>query len=102
MDNPVIYSLVGIVTLILIIIATLYGAGENKKQGVKTKQQKKAEILKEYKLELKKVLEPLKNNQQELMAKKTALLKRFSDELSRNIFFYKEENREIIEELTKQ
>lgn len=98
MDNEIIYSLVGIATLILVIIATLKG---DNTQTVKTKQQKRAEILEQYKSELQKALTPLKNNPKAAVTKKTTLLNKFNSELARNIFFDKDEIKGIILELSK-
>ena len=98
MDNEIIYSIIGIITLILVIIATLKG---DKNQSIKTKEQKRAEILTEYRDILQKAIDPLKNDKKAILAKKTSLLKKFSDELSRNIFFDKDEIRSIILELSK-
>ena len=98
MDNEIIYSITGIITLIFVIIATLKG---DSNQDVKTKEQKKAEILTEYRDELQKAIDPLKNDKKAILAKKTSLLKKFSDELSRNIFFDNSEIRSIISELSK-
>lgn len=97
MENAILYSLAGIVVLIVVIIAALFGGAP---RVVKTKWQKKDEIIAEYKLELQKALATLENNQAEKIAKKTAMLKKINDELSRNIFFDKDEIREIILELT--
>ena len=98
MDNEIIYSIIGIITLIFVIIAAIKG---DNNQDVKTKEQKKAEILTEYRDELQKAIEPLKNDKKAILAKKTSLLKKFSDELSRNIFFDNSEIRTIISELSK-
>ena len=95
----IIYSLIGIVALILVIIITLRGG--NVKE-VKTKNQKRAEILDGYKLELQKALSPLKNDKEAKVSKKSSMLKKFSDELSRNIFFDKNEIRGIMLELSKE
>lgn len=98
MENAIIYSLLGIVILVVVIIATLFGGAQ---RVVKTKGQKKGEIVAAYKLELQKALSPLKDKQAQRVAKKSAMLKKFSDELSRNIFFDKDEIREVLLELTK-
>lgn len=99
MDNIIIYSFIAIVILILVIVITLRGA--NPKE-VKTKNQKRAEILDAYKFELQKALAPLKDDKKAKVSKKSSLLKKFSDELSRNIFFDKSEIRDIILELSKE
>ncbi len=98
MDDAISYSLIGIIILIVVIIVTLRTGDDNKE--IKTKKQKKAEIIAQYKLELQKALKPLKDNQDDRVAKKTEMLKKFSNELSRNIFFDKDEIRNIILELT--
>jgi len=67
---------------------------------VKTKAQKREEILIDYKNELQSVLTSFENDKQARMAKKSSLLKKYSDELSRNIFFDQSEIKEIILELS--
>ena len=99
MDNTVVYSLIAIVALIFVIIVTLRGSST--KKVVNTKEEKRIEIIATYKLELQKALEPLENNKEAQITKKSSMLKKFSDELSRNIFFDKNEIKEIILELVK-
>jgi hypothetical protein len=98
MDDAIVYSLIAIAMLIFVIIIILRGS--NPKE-VKTKNQKKAEILDAYKLELQKALSSLKNDREARVSKKSSMLKKFSDELSRNIFFDKSEIRDIILELSR-
>lgn len=98
MDNIIVFSFLGILALIFVIIATLRGSNT---KVVKTKEQKRVEIIATYKLELQKALEPLENNKDARIAKKSSLLKKFSDELSRNIFFDKNEIQEIVLDLAK-
>ncbi|QOY53782.1 hypothetical protein HUE87_07690 [Candidatus Sulfurimonas marisnigri] len=98
MDDEIIYSIVGIITLIFVIMGALRGKSS---QEPKTKEQKRAEIVAAYKLELQESLDPLSSNKDAKIAKKTSLLKKFSDELSRNIFFDKNEIRDIILELAR-
>ena len=98
MDNIIVFSFLGILALIFVILATLRGSNT---KVVKTKEQKRVEIIATYKLELQKALEPLENNKDARIAKKSSLLKKFSDELSRNIFFDKNEIQEIILDLAK-
>jgi hypothetical protein len=68
---------------------------------VKSKEEKKAEIIREYTQQLKDALNPLKNNIEARKVKKNELLNKFSSELSLNIFFDKNELKEIILELSK-
>ena len=98
MDNIIVFSFLGILALIFVIIATLRGSNT---KVLKTKEQKRVEIIATYKLELQKALEPLENNKDARIAKKSSLLKKFSDELSRNIFFDKNEIQEIVLDLAK-
>jgi uncharacterized membrane protein YgaE (UPF0421/DUF939 family) len=96
MDSMILYPSIGIVILILVIIVTLnYDAGK-----VKTKEEKRAEILQKYKEELHSALSNIDDNE-EKKEKKAQLLKRFNNELSRNIFFDADEIRDVITRLTK-
>jgi hypothetical protein len=99
MDSEIIYSLIGISILILVIIFTL---GRTPKKQVKTKEEKRNEIINEYKNKLKKDLAPLLDNKEATLAKKNELLKKFSNELALNIFFDKSEIKDIILELSKE
>ena len=97
MDSEIIYSIIGIVFLIIVLVMTFRN---NSEVDVKTKAQKREEILIDYKNELQSVLTSFENDKQARMAKKSSLLKKYSDELSRNIFFDQSEIKEIILELS--
>lgn len=101
MDNAIIYSLLGIVILIGIIIFTFNTSSNNKPKNIKTKSQKRAEILDTCKTQLQKALVPLKDDKEAILKKKSEMLKKISNELSRNIFFDNNEIKEIIAELAK-
>lgn len=98
MDAEILYSLVGIVGFVIVIFLTLRSGGP--KVEAKTKARKKEEIITEYKLQLQSALEKLGDDKDARVAKKTALIKEYSDELSRNIFFDADEVNEIIRELS--
>jgi len=98
MDSEIVYSLVGIVIFILIVIFTLRSGSINE---VQTKEDKRYQIIGEYKKQLRVALEPLQNDKKAMIAKKSELLKKFSNELAMNIFFDNDEIREIIEDLSK-
>ncbi len=98
MDTPILYSISGIIVLFIVIIITFQSSKKSKK-SIKTKSQKRAEILDAYRSELKDALSESKEENR--VAVKTALLKKFNQELSMNIFFDKDEIKEIIYELNK-
>ena len=98
MDVEMMYSIFGIVGLTLIVIFTL--RSDVGKQ-VQTKEQKRDSIIAEYKKELYESLIVLNDNKEARLDKKSKLLKKFSDELSLNIFFDKNEIQDIILELAK-
>ena len=97
MDIEIIYSLIGIAVLVVVIIFTLK---KSPTSNVQTKEGKKQQIINDYKKELREALEPLKNDREVLVRKKSELLKKFSNELALNIFFDKDELRVIISELS--
>ena len=99
MSSEVIYSLLGIIVLVVIIAVVLKNG--NVVSRVQTKEQKREEIINSYKKELQDELALLKDDKQKRVSKKTQLLQKFSNELSRNIFFEANEVREIILELSK-
>ncbi|MDB2562959.1 hypothetical protein N9X61_05070 [Sulfurimonas sp.] len=98
MDSEILYSLFGIVGFSVVIYVTLQST--SKKVGTKTKAKKKEEIIQEYKTKLKNALEPVGNDSEARIARKTQLLQEYNGELSRNIFFDENEVREIIRELS--
>ena len=98
MDSEIIYSLGGIVIFILIIILTLRSTPPSE---IQTKEQKRQEIINEYRQQLRSALDALEDDEEAMVAKKSELLKRFSNELSMNIFFDKEEIRDIIKNLSR-
>ena len=99
MDSEIIYSALGIVIFVIIVVMTMRS---NVVEIVQSKEEKRADIINGYKQELKAVLEPLEDDAEARVAKKNEMLKKFSNELSLNIFFDKDELREIILELSKK
>ena len=97
MDSEIIYSIAGVVIFIIIIFLTLRS---DVSQAVQSKEEKRYEIVNGYKKQLNDALFPLKDDKKARVAKKAQMLKRFSDELSLNIFFEKSEIREIILDLS--
>lgn len=98
MDAEILYSIVGIVGFVVVIIFTLRSS--NAKIEAKTKIRKKEEIISEYKTKLATALQSVGDDKALRIARKTALIKEYSDELSRNIFFDAEEVREIVVKLS--
>ena len=98
MDTKVIFSLFVITVLIIVIIITLKQTNTNQ---VRTKANKKIDIIDGYKKRLHDDLVLLNGDQEAIKSKKSILLKEFNIELSRNIFFDKDEIRELILELSK-
>ncbi len=96
MDGVILFAIVAIVLLIVLIMSvdkTLPSAeGE-----AKSKAQKQREIIAGYKLQLDEALTGCHGEQ--LREQKAKMLKAFSHELSRNLFFDHDEMREAIGEL---
>lgn len=99
MDSEIIYSIVGIVIFIIIVIMTMRS---NVVEIVQSKEEKREDIINGYKKELRDALEPFKNDTKARLAKKSEMLQKFNAELSLNIFFDKDELREIILELSQE
>ena len=99
MDAELIYSLVGVAIFALFAYFALKDDTSTK---IQTKEEKRYEIIGEYSKTLRLELEPLKNDKQAYLAKKSSLLKSFSDELALNIFFDAVEIKEIIQDLATQ
>jgi VanZ family protein len=68
----------------------------------KTNEQKRQEIIQNYKTELKDSLDNIQDDKQAYMKKKTQLLHRYSHELAMNVFFSPDEVKEIIIKLSKE
>ncbi len=98
MDMEYIYTVIGALIFIAIVIVVL--KSDVSKQ-VQSKEEKRYEIISNYKAQLNKELGALQNDKEAYIAKKNQLLKVFSDELSRNIFFDKSEISEIIMDLAQ-
>ena len=98
MDGEMLYSMLGIIGFIIVIILTVRKG--NKKILEKSKEQKKDEIITQYKEKLAKALDNISNDKDLRIATKKALIKEYSNELSRNIFFNEDEVRKIILELS--
>ncbi len=97
MDGEIIYSVVGVLLFLIIAYFTLRS---EKSQDIQSKEEKRYAIINGYKKELQDALSPLKDDREARVVKKSELLKRFSNELSLNIFFDKSEIREIILDLS--
>jgi len=87
------------IIIILISIGFVYLIFKPKTQP-KTKEQKQIEIFEGYQKKLRSELSGIENRIL-LIKKKTALLKSFSAELNRNLFFDEKEVRELIQKLAK-
>ena len=73
---------------------------KNKTIFIKPKAVKKEELIENYKVELLNILEKYENNKELQLQEKLKFLKRVNYELSMNIFFEKEEARDLIQELS--
>ncbi len=93
------FMIVVVVILVLVVYKVLVG---NITAQIQTKDQKREEIINSYKKQLQEAIEDVKDDKEQRMAKKGELLKAFSVELSRNIFFDSSEIREIIMILSKE
>lgn len=98
MDGEILYSIIGIVGFVIVIVFTLR-SGDSKFEA-KSKKQKKEELIAEYKEKLASALESIADDREARIAKKTQLIKQYSEELSRNIFFDADEVKEIVVELS--
>ncbi len=98
MDTEVIFSLFAIAVLIIVIVITFKQTNTNQ---VRSKANKKIDIINGYKKRLHDELLLLNGDQEAIKNKKSALLKEFNMELSRNIFFDKDEIREVILDLSR-
>lgn len=99
MSIDIVYIVIGVLIVLVIAYFTL------KKDAIKkvqSKEEKRYEILNAYSKELKEALEPLGDNKEARVAKKQELFKKFSRELSQNIFFDNSEIKEILVDLSQK
>lgn len=99
MDAEMLYSIVGIIGFVVVLVFTFRSS--NAKIEAKAKEQKKVELIAAYKMKLANILEQIVDDDALRIATKKALIKDYSDELSRNIFFDANEVREIVLELSQ-
>ncbi len=85
--------------IIVIIVLGFFYLLFRPDKKVKTKEQKQAEILASYKLKMDNELIKYMESKSLFLEKKTALLKVFAEELSRNLFFDEDEVRTLIQKL---
>ena len=99
MNIEIIYSVIGIVILVVIIVLTFRSSNIQKPRDT---TEKKAQIVAQYHQEMKDALAGLEDDKQKRLSTKRELLKKFNDELSRNIFFNADEIRAIILKLSQE
>ena len=99
MDNETIYALGGIIVFLIMAIITFRSKTP---EIIKSKTQKREEIVEDYKNQLKEALITCSGNKEAQIEKKKVMLKKFSDELSRNIFFDADDIKVIIFELAQK
>lgn len=97
MDGEMIYTFIGVA--IFGVIAYFVLRSDVSKE-VQSKDERRYDIVNAYEKELKEALEPIKDDEKARIAKKSELLKNFSDELSLNIFFDEMDIKDIITELS--
>ena len=99
MDFQTIYTLIFVV---FFAVAAYFTLRNNAGSEVQTKEAKRYEIISAYKKELQVELGLLKDDKEAQKAKKTELLKRFNDELSRNIFFEPVEIKDVLMDILQE
>jgi len=98
MQEEIIISVIGIIILIIVIFTTLKKPSID---NVRSKKNKKIDIINQYKKRLNDELQILNGDKEAIRNKKSELLKEFNMELSRNIFFDENEIRTIILDLSR-
>jgi len=88
------------IIIIFIVLGFLYLILKPKqKTEAKSKEQKQEEIYEEYKEKMDTYLEEYRGNKELYKQKKIVLLKTFSNELNKNLFFDVEDTRKLIQRL---
>ncbi|MCK9492107.1 MAG: hypothetical protein M0Q24_08445 [Sulfurimonas sp.] len=96
MDSEIVYSIFGIVILVIIIILVMRSKGD---VISRSQEEKKDEIILNYKQKIQEILSPLDGDVRVLKKKK--LLGQISNEMALNIYFDEDDIREVIQELSK-
>jgi len=99
MDFETIYTLFG---LGVFAIITFFVFRSDVTKEVQSKEEKRYQILNEYKSRLSKELAPFNDDNKKRLKRKVELLKEFSDELSLNIFFDAVEIKAIVFDLSQE
>lgn len=99
MESELVYSIFGIVVLVIIIILVMRS---NEVVLSRSQEDKKEEIISNYRQELQEALDDLVNDKVARVEKKKVILNQISNELTLNIYFDEEEIKEIILELSKE
>jgi len=99
MDSETLYALGGIIVFSFIAIITFRS---KMPEIIRSKTQKRDEIVSEYKNRLDEALKSCGNDKEARIAEKKSQLIIFSDELSRNIFFDESDVKVIIFELAQK
>jgi len=84
---------------LLIVIYKVFKGSNDKVVNGKSKEHKQKEIVQEYKRQMNEALKQYQSDKVMMSSKKTEMLKKFSAELSKNIFFDHSEVKEVIREL---
>ena len=85
MDAELLYAIFGVLGFIAVIFFTLRSGSDQAK--VRTKDEKRSEIIENYKSLLESSLKDFEKDDKMRKDKKIMLLREYSHELSRNIFF---------------
>ncbi len=97
-------DILNIILIISVLIILFFVAKHflpSMQTNIKTPTRKKHEIIDEYKQQMHEVINTYKNDPSGLTAEKTKLLKQISKELATNIFFDKDEVRQLLQDLAK-
>ncbi len=88
-----------VLLIIIIILFILFNKYNSNSVSIKSSSIKKLEIINGYKKQIKIAIKSANGNKNLIIQKRKELLKQFNSELSRNIFFDKDEVKKVIGEL---
>ena len=97
MDSFTWYEFFGLAGFAFIAYKVLKGS--DKKVEVKSKEQKRAELIAYYKEQLKEELKDFDKDDPERLKRKQFLLRDYNEELWKNLFFDEPEIKEMLEEI---
>jgi len=99
--------LAGIIVFVIVIILFVYFYGDkvsfkkSKTNDIKSQESKKESIVNQYEIQMRKIIEKYKDDNEELLRQKQLFLQKVNSEIVRNIYFDNSEIKKVIDRLLR-